>query len=86
MRIWSSQVLIFSITYELIILRVIRVPETEKMGRLHSSTASVIILPEVPMTFQMLDKDLKFEYMRSSGAGGQHVNKTESACRQVYSS
>lgn len=58
-------------------------PETEKSGRLHSSTISVVILPEVPMHFKLDEKDIKFEFMRSSGAGGQHVNKTESACRQA---
>ena len=64
-----------------IMIRVIRVPETEKMGRLHSSTTSVVVLPEIPLNFQLDDKDIKIEFMRSSGAGGQHVNKTESACR-----
>lgn len=56
-------------------------PETEKMGRLQSSTISVVVLPEIPMNFQLNDKDIRIEFMRSSGAGGQHVNKTESACR-----
>jgi len=62
-------------------VRVIRVPETEKMGRLHSSTISVVVLPDIPMNFQLDEKELKIEFMRASGAGGQHVNKTESACR-----
>jgi peptide chain release factor 1 len=60
---------------------VIRVPETEKAGRLHSSTISVVVLPDVPLDFKIDEKDLRIEFMRSSGAGGQHVNKTESACR-----
>lgn len=61
--------------------RVIRVPETEKLGRLQSSTISVVVLPDIPLNFKLDEKDLKIEYMRASGAGGQHVNKTESACR-----
>lgn len=56
-------------------------PETEAKGRLHSSTITVVVLPEVPMNFKLDDKDIKIEFMRASGAGGQHVNKTESACR-----
>ncbi len=51
------------------------------MGRLHSSTISVVVLPDIPMNFHLDEKDLKIDYMRASGAGGQHVNKTESACR-----
>lgn len=65
-------------------LRVIRVPETEKSGRLHSSTIAVVVLPEIPLDFRIDEKDLKYEYMRSSGPGGQHVNKTESACRVTH--
>ncbi len=64
--------------------KVIRVPDTERYGRLHSSTAMVIILPEIPMDFRIDEKDLRYEYMRSSGPGGQHVNKTESACRVTH--
>ena len=61
--------------------RVIRIPETEKAGRLHSSTISVAVLPEKILEVKVDDKDLKIEFMRSSGPGGQAVNKTESACR-----
>lgn len=64
--------------------KVIRVPETEAKGRLHSSTISIVVLPDVPFEFRLNEKDLKFEFMRSQGPGGQHVNKTESACRVTH--
>eukprot|EP01016_Furgasonia_blochmanni_P045754 TRINITY_DN6499_c0_g2_i2.p1 TRINITY_DN6499_c0_g2~~TRINITY_DN6499_c0_g2_i2.p1 ORF type:complete len:437 (-),score=90.95 TRINITY_DN6499_c0_g2_i2:27-1337(-) len=64
--------------------KVIRVPETEGKGRLHSSTISVVVLPEMPMDFKLNEKDLKIEFMKASGPGGQHVNKTESACRITH--
>jgi len=64
--------------------KVIRVPETEKSGRIHSSTISVAVLPEIPFDFKLDEKDLRVEFMRSSGPGGQHVNKTESACRITH--
>lgn len=64
--------------------KVIRVPETENKGRLHSSTMSMAVLPDVPFDFKLNEKDLKFEYMRSQGPGGQHVNRTESACRATH--
>ncbi|KAL4475462.1 hypothetical protein ABPG72_013286 [Tetrahymena utriculariae] len=64
--------------------KVIRVPETESKGRLHSSTISVVVMPVVPLDFKVDEKDLKFEFMRSQGAGGQHVNKVESACRITH--
>jgi len=65
--------------------RVQRVPATEKLGRVHTSTASVAILP-VPSEIQiMINKnDLKIETKRSSGAGGQHVNTTDSAVRITH--
>lgn len=50
--------------------KVIRVPETETKGRLHSSTASMIVLPKVLDTFSINERDLKYEYMRASGPGG----------------
>lgn len=50
--------------------KVIRVPETEKAGRLHSSTISVVVLPVIPLDFNLDEKELKFEYMRAQGAGG----------------
>ncbi len=65
--------------------RVQRVPETESQGRLHTSTCTVAVLPEVEeVDFEILDKDLKVDTYRASGAGGQHVNKTESAIRITH--
>ena len=65
--------------------RVQRVPETETQGRVHTSTCTVAVLPEVEeIDVEILDKDLKIDTYRSSGAGGQHVNKTESAIRITH--
>ena len=65
--------------------RVQRVPETESQGRVHTSTVTVAVLPELEeVEFEILDKDLKIDTYRSSGAGGQHVNKTESAIRITH--
>jgi len=65
--------------------RVQRVPETETQGRIHTSTATVAILPETTeVNFEINEKDLKVDTYRSSGAGGQHVNKTESAIRLTH--
>ncbi|SEQ15725.1 bacterial peptide chain release factor 1 (bRF-1) [Solimonas aquatica] len=65
--------------------RVQRVPETEAQGRIHTSAATVAVLPEVEETqMQINPADLKFDTFRSSGAGGQHVNKTESAIRVTH--
>ncbi|MBK5958708.1 peptide chain release factor 1 [Rhodoplanes elegans] len=62
--------------------RVQRVPDTEASGRIHTSAATVAVLPEVEdVDIAIDDKDLEIDTMRSSGAGGQHVNKTESAIR-----
>ena len=66
--------------------RVQRVPETEAQGRIHTSAATVAVLPEIEET-QAIDinpADLKIDTYRSSGAGGQHVNKTESAIRITH--
>ncbi len=66
--------------------RVQRVPETEAQGRIHTSAATVAVLPELEET-QAIDinpADLKIDTYRSSGAGGQHVNKTESAIRITH--
>lgn len=71
--------------YESGVHRVQRVPETESQGRVHTSTATVAVLPEVEdVDVEILDKDIKIDTYRSSGAGGQHVNKTESAIRITH--
>ena len=64
--------------------KVQRVPETEVKGRLHSSTCVVVVMPEVPRDFTINMKDVKLEFYRAQGAGGQHVNKTDSACRATH--
>ena len=65
--------------------RVQRVPVTESGGRIHTSAATVAVLPEVEeVDFQLNPNDLKIDTYRSSGAGGQHVNKTESAIRITH--
>ncbi len=65
--------------------RVQRVPATETQGRIHTSAATVAVLPEAQeIDFVINDADLKIDTMRSSGAGGQHVNKTESAIRITH--
>lgn len=71
--------------YESGVHRVQRVPDTESQGRIHTSTATVAVLPEVEdIDFEILDSDLKIDTYRSGGAGGQHVNKTESAIRITH--
>jgi peptide chain release factor 1 len=65
--------------------RVQRVPQTEASGRVHTSTATVAVLPEMEeVDIDIDEKDLKIDVYRSSGAGGQHVNKTESAVRITH--
>ena len=65
--------------------RVQRVPETEAQGRIHTSTATVAVLPEVEeVEVEINQSDLIIETCKSSGAGGQHVNKTESAIRLIH--
>jgi peptide chain release factor 1 len=65
--------------------RVQRVPNTETQGRIHTSAATVAVLPEAAeVDFEILDSDLRIETMRSQGSGGQHVNKTESAVRITH--
>ena len=65
--------------------RVQRVPETETQGRIHTSTATVAVLPEADEVDLEIDpKDLKIDTFRSSGAGGQHINKTSSAIRVTH--
>ncbi|TLG78818.1 peptide chain release factor 1 [Methylocystis sp. B8] len=65
--------------------RVQRVPETETQGRIHTSAATVAVLPQAEDVDVVIDdKDLQIDTMRSQGAGGQHVNKTESAIRITH--
>jgi peptide chain release factor 1 len=65
--------------------RVQRVPKTEASGRLHTSAATVAVLPEAEEAdIEVRDEDLKVDTYRASGAGGQHVNKTESAIRITH--
>jgi peptide chain release factor 1 len=71
--------------YESGVHRVQRVPDTEASGRIHTSTATVAVLPEAQdLDIAINDADLKIDTLRSSGAGGQHVNKTESAVRITH--
>ena len=72
--------------YESGVHRVQRVPETESQGRVHTSTVTVAVLPEAEeVEFEINEAtDLKIDVFRASGAGGQHINKTESAVRITY--
>jgi peptide chain release factor 1 len=71
--------------YESGVHRVQRVPATETQGRIHTSAATVAVLPEAQEIDLVINEaDLKIDTMRSSGAGGQHVNKTESAIRITH--
>ncbi len=74
-----------NLKYESGVHRVQRVPETESQGRVHTSTVTVAVLPELEeVEFEILDKDLRVDTYRSSGAGGQHINKTDSAIRMTH--
>lgn len=71
--------------YESGVHRVQRVPETESQGRIHTSTVTVAVLPEVEdIEITIDEKDLRVDTLRSSGAGGQHINKTESCIRLTH--
>jgi peptide chain release factor 1 len=71
--------------YESGVHRVQRVPDTEGSGRIHTSTATVAVLPEAQdLDVAINDADLRIDTLRSGGAGGQHVNKTESAVRVTH--
>jgi peptide chain release factor 1 len=71
--------------YESGVHRVQRVPETEASGRIHTSAATVAVLPQAEdVDISIRDDDLKIDTMRAQGAGGQHVNKTESAIRITH--
>ncbi len=75
-----------ALKYEGGVHRVQRVPETEASGRIHTSSASVVVLPEITadMEIDISPEDLKIDVYRASGAGGQHVNRTESAVRITH--
>ncbi len=71
--------------YESGVHRVQRVPETESGGRVHTSTATVAVLPEMEtVDVDLREEDIEMQVYRSSGAGGQHVNKTSSAVRLIH--
>ena len=71
--------------YESGVHRVQRVPDTESSGRIHTSTVTVAVLPEIEeVEFEVNPADLQIDTYRASGAGGQHVNKTESAIRITH--
>ena len=71
--------------YESGVHRVQRVPETESGGRIHTSTATVAVMPEVEdVQVEINPADVRMEVFRSSGAGGQHINKTSSAVRLIH--
>ncbi len=71
--------------YESGVHRVQRVPETESGGRVHTSTATVAVLPEMePVDVELNPADIEMQVYRASGAGGQHVNKTSSAVRLIH--
>ena len=71
--------------YESGVHRVQRIPKTESQGRIHTSTVTVVILPEAdPLEVKIRSEDLRIDVCRSSGAGGQHVNTTDSAVRITH--
>jgi len=71
--------------YESGVHRVQRVPATEAAGRIHTSTATIAVLPEIPEhVIQIREEDLEWHFMRAGGAGGQNVNKTNSAVRLIH--
>ena len=83
-RIEGSDVFKY-LKFEAGVHRVQRVPETESQGRVHTSAASVVVLPEAEdLDIQVDDKDIRVDVFRSSGAGGQHVNTTDSAVRITH--
>lgn len=74
-----------ALQYESGVHRVQRIPKTEKSGRVHTSTASVAVMPVVePQEFDLNPSDLEISFFRSSGPGGQNVNKVETAVRIVH--
>ena len=76
---------ILKMKFESGVHRVQRVPATETQGRVHTSTVTVAVLPEMEdVDIEVNEKDLKIDTYRASGAGGQHINKTESAVRITH--
>lgn len=74
-----------TLKFEMGVHRVQRVPETEKMGRVHTSTVTVAVLPQAEeVDIEIKPEDLRIDTYRASGAGGQHVNKTSSAVRITH--
>lgn len=70
--------------FEAGIHRVQRIPKTDSQNRIHTSTISIAYIPKIINSFQLNNKDLRIDTFRSSGPGGQHVNKTDSAVRIVH--
>ena len=81
----SGQGVYKEMKYESGVHRVQRVPKTESQGRVHTSTVTVVVLPEAdPVQLKIDPADIRVDVCRSSGAGGQHVNTTDSAVRLVH--
>ena len=81
----SGSMVYSSLKYESGVHRVQRVPKTESQGRIHTSTITVVVLPEAdPVLVKIDPSEVRVDVCRSSGAGGQHVNTTDSAVRLVH--
>lgn len=81
----SGRNVFWNLKFESGVHRVQRVPETESSGRVHTSAATVAVLPEAEeVDVELQDKDLRIDVFRASGAGGQHVNTTDSAVRVTH--
>ncbi|MDE1548872.1 peptide chain release factor 1 [Jeotgalibaca caeni] len=81
----TGQSVFSKLKYESGAHRVQRVPETESQGRVHTSTSTVVVLPEMEeVELDLADKDIRTDIYHASGAGGQHVNKTASAVRLTH--
>ena len=81
----TGQSVFSKLKYESGAHRVQRVPSTESQGRVHTSTATVVVLPEAEeVELDLEDKDIRVDIYHASGAGGQHVNKTASAVRLTH--